>query len=113
MNKINQYGTAAIAHDSALAAIKIVMGGDGYAVLPPYWLEANKKMTECAPGHGQLYDNSTIDYGVFRDAVVEVIRTAERAAVELAGESARSIFWEEFNQRNNTRTGKIWETEDV
>jgi len=113
MKTINQYGTAAIAHDSALAAIKTVKGGDGYAVLPPYWLEANKQITAIAPGHGQLYDNSAVDYGAFRDAVLEVIHTAERAAVELAGEPARTVFWEEFNQRNNTRTGKIWETDDV
>jgi len=113
MKKINQYGTAAIAHDSALAAVKAVKGGEGYAILPPYWLEANKRMTEIAPGHGQLYNNSAVDHAAFRGAVLEVIHTAERAAVELAGESARVVFWEEFNQRNNTRTGKIWETEDV
>jgi len=107
--RINQYGTAAIAHDSAIAAVKAINGDDGYVILPPYWLEANKRVTVLAPGHGQLSDNSAVDYEAFKDAVRDLIASAETAAVELAGEPAREIFWREFATRNETRSGKIWE----
>jgi len=111
VKKINYPGTAGIAHDSAIAAVKAVNEDDGYVILPPYWLEANQHVASVAPGHGQLSNNSAIDYSAFRDAVRALIESAERAAVELAGEPAREIFWQEFITRNETQSGKIWEDE--
>ena len=77
------------------------------------WYAANKLATKLAPDNGGIADNSDYNETDHRLAVADIIKCAESVAVELAGEEARAVFWEEFNQRNVIRTGKIWETEDV
>ena len=110
---INQAGTACIANDAARAAIFRIRGDHGMVTMTASWYAANKLATKLAPDNGGIADNSDYDEAAHRVAVADIIACAERAAVEVAGEEARAVFWEEFNHRNNTRTGKIWETEDV
>jgi hypothetical protein len=107
---INQAGTACIASDSARAAISEVLKQTSAWLVPPkFWLDANKHATDLAHGFGQLRDKSNYNRDAHEQAVYEIILAGERMAVGIAGEKARTVFWQEFEQRNTTRGGKIWE----
>lgn len=107
---INQAGIACIANDAARAAISHVLKQtSAWLVLPKFWYVANKTATKLAPGNGALADNSKYNQQIHEQAVHKIILAGEKIAVDIAGEKAKTIFWEEFEKRNTTRSGKIWE----
>ena len=109
---INQAGVSCIASDSARSVIRHYLGDTVMVIFPEYWYQSNRTANQLAPHNGGCADNSHYDYDAHRTAVDAIITASVRSTVDLLpnndGKIVEQQFWQEFNQRNSTRTGQIW-----